>query len=98
MITIYSSHGTIVVDHESGEVLEIRRSDPTDPETLPDISRVNLEEHFAFWQKNGEDPGDRNSCTSLDILDVGYWVGSEYEPPEMSWRQELLSRLRNGCT
>jgi hypothetical protein len=93
-IAVHSSHGSLTVDRITGQVLEIHRDDPADPDTLPEISRVDLEEHFKFWDRHSTDAIEyREQCSSIDILDVGYWVGDEYTPAEEDWRQEMLRQF-----
>jgi len=76
--TVYSSHGTIIINPETGTVIatDIDMCD----DCIDNIKRFDIEEYKTFY-KVDKVPG------AFDILDLGYWLNDgTYEEPEHDWR------------
>lgn len=84
-MVVYSSHGELFVDIDTG-VVDRKRSvycGVNNPEKsdLWSIERFDIEEHCVFWGC------DQSDLAGVDILDLGYWDSDGvYEPPAMGWR------------
>jgi hypothetical protein len=68
--TIYSSHGEIDIDNESGIALARRIDGDL---SLVDILRFDVER----WKRDF--PGE--TLVEEDIVCIGYWTYAAYEPP-----------------
>lgn len=81
---IYSSHGELSADVDTGDVVSSMLYVPVDPEAKPllQIARFDVDE----WERHyGRPPALR-----IDILDLGYWLhDGTYEPPVHDWRAEF---------
>ncbi len=91
-ICIYCSHGTFIVNAESGKV----RSSTLDEHCLSEYSEI-----YQFDLQEARD----NGLDSNDILNFGYWyyTGIEdngvketaYEPPCFDWREETKLAMKD---
>ena len=80
VFTVSSSNGELIVDAETGKVIECDMS--TDGEGIDKIAKFDVVE----W-KNTYAQGNLVSC---DILDLGYWKkDGKYEPPTEDWREDF---------
>lgn len=72
-VTITGSHGHLVIDWTSGEVITVSNYGG-DPYAYSDITRFDVQEWQATY------PGKTPSV--VDICDIGYWTDVDYyEPP-----------------
>jgi hypothetical protein len=95
---VFSSNGFLTVNSATGEVMDCVLDDEKE-RGLTDIARFDVDE----WRKaypnetlgstlEGE-RGDR-IVTTMDILDIGYWVkDGTYEGPVTEWREEFRKSL-----
>lgn len=85
-IVIASSNGELIVNLDTGQVMECTIYEDGD-ESLWDITGVNLQEWCEHY---GREPHDGEV---IDILDMGLWYIHDgepgYDPPEESWREEI---------
>ena len=84
---VSGSHGTLVVNASTGEVVDGRLESgcPCGDYCYNSIILFNL----AEWQQRY--PGeDLESVGCVDILDLGYWMcDGRYSPPQEDWRKEF---------
>lgn len=74
---VYSSHGEILVDKQTGNVIELDQY-PTSDE-LTDIVKFDVEEYQNTYKTDIPD--------HVDILDLGCWMkDGAYDGPVWSWR------------
>lgn len=83
--TVYGSHGTIDIDPETGDVIEVRLGKGPDIDThYTQILQFDL----AEWHQRYPDEALPDN---LDILDLGYWYTNHkqrmYEPPDEEARR-----------
>lgn len=83
---VCSSHGTLTVNRNNGEVLHWNCN-----EELNHILKFDMVEYLTYHnlKDNSEVPD------YVDILDIGYWYfnkGLKYEEPAHDWREEVKSR------
>lgn len=84
-IHLTGSHGTLVVDEQTGDVQHYYREN--DRETredgdYDDIARIDVEEWKRTYPQDTLDGGD--------ILDFGYWMtDGTYVPPCEDWRADF---------
>jgi hypothetical protein len=82
---VSGSHGTLIVDSETGAVLDYNPEYVEGFEGYGNIKRIDIEE----WRKAY--PGE--PFLDCDILDVGYWTADDvYVPPESEWRAEFQAQ------
>lgn len=86
-ITLFSSHGTLIITPD-GEVLDriLESSDPDEVNYLQDIVHVNTSER-KWWHKT-HNPFRSADISRADIVDFGVWFKSgEYMPPSREHRK-----------
>jgi hypothetical protein len=98
LCVVCSSHGVLAINTITGEVVSMNLEEPDSEEgkDLASIARFDVEEWKGKYQKP-ELP------KSIDILDLGYWYGSnpeQYEEPAHDWRIEAaeMRKENNGET
>ena len=85
-LIVAGSYGELIVDGESGKVLDYEPF-PYEPPEYADIVRFDVEEfrHFYF-----DDP----DCNWADIVDIGFWTDKgDFIAPETEHRFLTLERL-----
>lgn len=66
---VWSSHGLLIVDADTGDVLECDEHDHEESKgALSDITRFNVDEFKAWLADN-----DLGPCLDTDILLIGFW-------------------------
>lgn len=87
--TVHGSHGDLIVDSATGDVIEYnlpRDEDGTESDDYRAITRFDVPE-LLRWQAV-HFPTDRLT-QGMDILSIGYWsVDGSYEPAEPDYRRE----------
>ena len=84
---IYSSSGELLVDRETGVVIDIELSNEADPR-FGLIRSIDIMEQQKY-RSNLIDPKER-----YDILDFGYWsLDGTYVEPAHDWRN-LIKTLK----
>ena len=82
-VTVYSSHGRLEVNANTGGVFHCTSKNAV----LNDIVYINLAEYRNTYGELDE---------TIDILDVGYtMVGGKYVPPDKSFRENLPEHTYN---
>ncbi|MDY0362794.1 MAG: hypothetical protein RBR08_15200 [Desulforegulaceae bacterium] len=78
-----SSHGRIVFDTETGDIIEMVFFKKDDPKNyLPCITKIDVAEWLRAY------PGE-SLAEEHDILDFGTWdIDGNYEDPCHEWREE----------
>lgn len=77
--TVCSSHGTITINAETGDVLEFSCDEIRSE--YGDLVRFDIQEYCKFWN---EGPAD-----NYDILDLGSWdKDGHYDPACPGWRSD----------
>lgn len=75
---VYSSHGDLTVETESGKILKIMHYESED-NYLNNIEKFNIEEYVKFLWENFKITADKEV---IDILEIGYWdTKGNYEYP-----------------
>ena len=87
--TIYSTHGTIITNPETGTIIATD-IDMCNDNCIDNIDRFDIEEYKQFYNVD-KLPG------AIDILDMGYWKDGIYEEPAHDWREDTI-KLRAGLT
>lgn len=77
---VFSSHGEITVNADTGQVVEVEVYEGGDP--FPAISKFDIDEYKQYHKvQMVADEG-------IDILDIGYWLQDmQYSPPDQEWRK-----------
>lgn len=86
---VYSSHGSLTVNRNTGEVLAWDCD-----EELSNINKFDIVEYMRYHHL----PTHADIPERVDILDIGYWYfskGEKYEPAN-EWRQEILKQKNNA--
>lgn len=87
--TIFSSHGTLTIDSQSGDVIRCE-SDKCNDNCIDKILRFDLTEYRSHYKVSDLPPD------GIDILDIGYWnTDGTYEEPAHDWREET-NQMRAG--
>jgi len=87
--TIYSTHGTIIINPETGAIIATD-IDMCNDNCIDNIDRFDIEQYKQFYNVD-KLPG------AIDILDMGYWKDGIYEEPAHDWREDTI-KLRAGLT
>jgi len=85
--TIYSTHGTIIINPETGTIIATD-IDMCNDNCIDNIDHFDIEEYKEFYNV-GKLPD------AIDILDMGYWKDGIYEEPAHDWRKDV-AKLRAG--
>lgn len=95
--TLYSSHGNVVINSETGKVLEVNLDDKEDNDCyLLHIDRFDISE-FKNWflTRYGINP----DVSELDVLELGFWKkNGEYDNANNKWRYEIREELEKDGT
>lgn len=85
IFTVYSSHGEITVELNTGKVLKVEVYTGCENESINDIEKFNVEEFQQHYNRQIEPDED------IDVLSIGYWSSNhgQYTPPEQDWRNEV---------
>ena len=75
-IEVTANDGILTID-ETGKVLSCPEYQDVPGTYLGDIKRFNMGE-FKNWYR---DIGSFSEVKSIDILDIGFWIGDEYIKP-----------------
>jgi len=90
MSIVTSSHGTFIIESETGCVIDSDLDDCEDCPEYETISKFDIEEWCKYWKREPEE-------RYYDILDLGYWYGDgKYEKPENDWRKEFGAEGNRG--
>ena len=91
---VYSSHGEIVIDSDTGKVLEVNPFESPDPDFIRGYKDVtfDLAEYYSHYKMKV------GSEDTFDVLDLGFYEKDKYLPADKGFRElfrEDLEKKRN---